>query len=260
MSSVEDRARRVFGERAAYYTTSAVHSDSAVLARVVALAAPGPAARVLDVATGTGHTAFALAPHARSVVGVDITPEMLAEALVLRARRGATSVLFCLADAHDLPFGDASFDVVTCRRSAHHFSDVQRALGEICRVLAPGGRLVVDDRSVPEDDFVDATMNRLDLLHDPSHVREYRPSEWRRMLAAAGLRVEAVEPYTLHRPLSSLTEGVPADSAREIEATVAALDPAGRSALHVVEKDGQVYTDHWYLMVAGSKPTASQPA
>jgi ubiquinone/menaquinone biosynthesis C-methylase UbiE len=243
----------VFAQRAAFYTTSAAHKDKAVLDRLVELARGKPTDRVLDVATGTGHTAFAFAPHVREVVATDVTPEMLAEGEQLKAERGIRNVEFRLADAYDLPFEDESFDLVTCRRAAHHFADIRRALREMRRVLRPGGRLVVDDRSVPEDDFVDATLNRLDWLHDHSHVRQYRPSEWQSMVQEAVCKIEIIEPYTKHRPLSAFTNGVEPESVLEIERIVAGLDDAQRAALNVVEKDGEIYLNHWYVMVVGVK-------
>lgn len=245
----------VFAQRAAFYTTSAVHKDKVVLDRLVELAHVQPTDRVLDVATGTGHTAFAFAPHVREVMATDITPEMLAEGEKLKAELGmnAQRVEFRIADAHDLPFEDESFNVVTCRRAAHHFADIRRALREMHRVLRPGGRLVIDDRSVPEDDFVDTTLNRLDWLHDHSHVRQYRPSEWERMLHEVGCKTEVIKPYTKHRPLSAFTKDVEPESAAEIERIVAHLDEAQRTALNMAEKDSEIYLDHWYVMVVGVK-------
>ena len=251
--TVEATAKRIFAERAAFYTTSTVHADPSVLARVVGLAAPQPQWAALDIATGTGHTAFALAPHVASVVGVDLTPEMLSEAERLRAERGIGNVVFRPADVHHLPFEDASFDLVTCRRAAHHFSDIALALREIRRVLRPGGRLVIDDRSVPEDDFVDRWMNQLDWYHDESHVREYRPSEWRQMLTAAGLAMETVETYTLHRPVSALTDGVSAANAAEIHRILAGLTANQRMAFNLVDVNGQPYLNHWYVLIAAIK-------
>src|SRR4030095_11811820 len=116
-----------------------------VLARVVEVAHPQPDWAVLDIATGSGHTAFALSPHVKSVVGIDITAEMLHEAEKLKSERAVSNVTFRPGDVHALPFANGTFQLVTCRRSAHHFSNIHRALGEIRRVLAPGGRVVIDD-------------------------------------------------------------------------------------------------------------------
>jgi ubiquinone/menaquinone biosynthesis C-methylase UbiE len=246
-------AQSIFAERAAFYTTSAVHADKAVLDHIVELAQPKATDRVLDVATGTAHTALAFAPQVARVIATDITPEMLAQGEMLRAEAEIENLEFRIADAHDLPFEDAAFDIVTCRRAAHHFVDVAKAMHEMTRVLKPGGRLVIDDRSAPEDGFADATLNRLDWLHDHSHVRQYRAGEWRGMMQDAGCRIEAIETYTRHRPLSAFTDGVDAVDVAEIESIVAGLDAHQRALLNVAEKDSEVYLNHWYITVIGVK-------
>lgn len=253
MKTTEQKAKQIFGQRASQYTTSAAHTDPQVLARVVELASPQRGWLVLDVATGTGHTAFALAGHVRAVIGIDLTAEMLAESRQLRAARAISNVAFGLADVHDLPFPSETFHLITCRRAAHHFSRIGLALCEMRRVLRGGGRLVIDDRSVPEDDFVDACMNRLDCYHDESHVREYRPSEWRGLLEAHGFVVDAVQAYVKHRPLTALTDDVSAANVRRIQAVLDSLTPDQRAALNLREVDGQPYLNHWYLMIRGTK-------
>jgi len=254
MESPEEKARRIFADRAAFYTTSPAHTDPQVLARVVELARPQPDGVALDIATGSGHTAFALAPHVKSAIGIDITAEMLREAEKLRNDRGTANVTFFPGDVHNLPFDDGAFQLVTCRRSAHHFSNIRRALEEIRRVLVPGGRVIIDDRSVPEDDLADRAMNFLDTCHDESHVREYRPTEWRTMLEDAGFIVEAVETYTRHRPITSLTQGVSEENVRRINETLTGFTPAQREIFNLVEKDGQLHLNHWFVMVSAVRP------
>ncbi len=107
----------VFGPRAGFYASSPAHKDPGVLADVVRFCEPQPDWRALDVATGTGHTAFALAAHVASVAGVDITSEMLCEAKQLQKEAGVDNVRFLLADVHELPFEDASFDLAAARRA-----------------------------------------------------------------------------------------------------------------------------------------------
>lgn len=257
--SIEDRARAVFAARADLYVTSSAHTDPQILGRLIEIAHPRPDWRVLDVATGSGHTAFAFAPYVESVIAIDLTPEMLVRAERLAEDAGVGNVRFKLANIHELPFDDETFDddlydLVTCRRAAHHFSDIQEAINEMVRMLKPGGMLLIDDRSVPEDDFVDSIMNRLDWLHDESHVREYRPGEWQRMLAATGCTVVILETYTKHRPLRSLTDHVAPENVSQILGALNSLSAEQKQTLALVEIDGELYSNHWYITIAARKP------
>jgi len=245
--------RRVFGDRAAYYTTSSVHRDERALAELVAMARPRSEWTVVDVATGSGHTALAFAPHVRQVVALDVTPEMLREARALAAKAGAANVAFCQADAHRLPVASASADLMTCRRAAHHFRDLTSFLDEARRVLPSGALLLIEDRSVPEDAWVDRTMNQLDRLHDPSHVREYRPSEWRSALEQAGFSVVRLEPRVQLRPLSSLTDNAAPAAAAEILAVFASLAEDERAALGAEGTGDDTLSNHWYVTVLAQR-------
>lgn len=253
LGSPEKKAKKIFGERASFYSTSPAHTDPQVLKRVVEMSSPQSDWTALDVATGTGHTAFALAPFTSSVVGTDLTTEMLSEAKGLQASQAMSNVSFCASDVHHLPFADRSFDLVSCRRAAHHFSRIEIALQEMRRVLRIEGRLVVDDRSVPEDDFVDQCMNALDQLHDHSHVRQYRPSEWIQMLEAQGFEIEAIEPYHRHRPLTSLTRGIPSSDVDQIHQMLGDLNDIQRLALDLREVSGELYINHWFMMVSARR-------
>jgi hypothetical protein len=85
-------------------------------------------------------------------------------------------------------------------------------------------------------------------------VREYRPSEWRRLLESSGFTVDLVEPYTKHLPLTSLTTNVPSDKTQKIYAIINELTYAQRKAMKVLEKDGELYLNHWYVMLSAHRP------
>src|SRR5262249_34692933 len=146
-----DLVREQFGKHAENFVASEDHAKGESLDRLLALTRPRPDWRVLDIATGGGHTALALAPHVREVIASDLTPPMLDAARAFIASKGVTNVVFREADAISLPFEAEAFDLVTCRIAPHHFPDVQRFVHEMFRVLKPGGVAVVIDNVVPED-------------------------------------------------------------------------------------------------------------
>jgi demethylmenaquinone methyltransferase/2-methoxy-6-polyprenyl-1,4-benzoquinol methylase len=97
--------------------------------------------RALDVATGTGDLALALATGGfRQVIGLDFAPEMIAAARDKGA--GRADVAFQVGDAMALPFGDGEFDAVTVSFGLRNMRDYGGALREMARVLRPGGRLI----------------------------------------------------------------------------------------------------------------------
>ena len=186
---IKEAVRSQFGAAAQSYVTSSSHAKGDDLQRLLQLAAPTGTERMLDVATGGGHTALAFAPLVAAVTAIDLTPKMIEAASKFVTDRGATNISFVLADAEKMPFGDATFDLVAARIAPHHFADPQAFVRESARVLVPGGMFLLDDNMAPEDDELDAFMNRFEKWRDPSHVRAYRPSEWRAWMQASGLRV-----------------------------------------------------------------------
>ena len=186
-----------FGAAAPDYATSEVHAKGASLARLLQLVAPEPRWRVLDVATGAGHTALAFAPLVAKVTASDITEAMLAEARRLAASRGFANFKTVRAEAEDLPFPDMSFDLVTCRLAAHHFADVAAFVAEAYRVLMPNGRLALVDNISPDQSILPklsptetehwaAAYNAFEKLRDPSHIRCLGLRQWSDLLVEAG--------------------------------------------------------------------------
>jgi ubiquinone/menaquinone biosynthesis methyltransferase len=121
--------------------------------RLVRLAHPSPGVRALDLATGTGDIAFAMALAGAQVVGLDITPRMI-ELANQKANPADGACAFIIGDMLDLPFPDRSFDVVTTGYGLRNVPDLTRAIDEIARVLAPGGLALSLDFNRPSNGLV----------------------------------------------------------------------------------------------------------
>ncbi|PKQ19808.1 MAG: SAM-dependent methyltransferase [Actinobacteria bacterium HGW-Actinobacteria-6] len=187
MTDSKALSRERFAEHADEYVRSAAHAGGADLEKLVELTRAQPQWVALDVATGGGHTAIAVAPLVAGMVALDLTPEMLDAARGLADERAVAGIEFVLGDAEALPFEDDSFDLVTCRIAAHHFPDVQRFVDETARVLKPGGRFVLQDQCVPENTVSAAFVNLFDRMRDPSHHRALSSDAWAEVIRRAGL-------------------------------------------------------------------------
>ncbi len=185
--------QKKFGEAAADYAASAVHATGPSLARLVELIETKPTWRVLDIATGAGHTALAFAPKVAKVTASDITPEMLLGVRKLAKERKAGNVVTAQASADDLPFPDTSYHLVTCRLAAHHFPDPGKFVREAARVLIPGGTFALVDNISPDDEDLAARYNGFEKLRDPSHGRARGLGEWDELIRGAGLTPVASE-------------------------------------------------------------------
>jgi len=181
-----------FGKTAASYLTSTPHALGKSLQRLVDLTAPQKDWRVLDVATGGGHVAYAFAPHVGRVWATDITQEMLDMVKAEAAKRGLANVRTTYAKAEALPFEDGTFDLVTCRIAPHHFDSIAEFLAETHRVLKPNGLFALVDNIVPEGTAGDY-VNAFERFRDPSHLRAWTMPEWRDALKKAGFAIEHEE-------------------------------------------------------------------
>ncbi len=154
----------------------------------------------LDVATGGGHTALWLALHGWKVTAGDIAPRMLENAAKLCAEAG-TSIETRLFPAEKMPFAAASFDLVTVRVAAHHFSSPAQFIGEAARVLKPGGHFLLIDVGAPDNNPQTVEwLHHVEKLRDPSHVRFLSPTAWEALVGEAGLAVERSELQSCKQP------------------------------------------------------------
>jgi 2-polyprenyl-3-methyl-5-hydroxy-6-metoxy-1,4-benzoquinol methylase len=120
------------------------HLNSRIMARVMAAIAPAPDAIFLDAGCGVGYHSLAIARRGNRCVGIDISEEVLQTARNnLNQPSLSERVSFRCEELERLTFADATFDVVHCRGVLMHIPQWEVALGELCRVLKPGGRIVV---------------------------------------------------------------------------------------------------------------------
>lgn len=256
-TSPEKASQRQFGRQASCYAASRPHATGTSLGVMVDWAKPTPADRVLDVASGTGFIAFAFAEVAAEVVATDITMNMVQEARRLGVERGFRNIRFLQVPAEALPFRDASFDIATCRIAPHHFASVPAFLREIRRILRPTGRFILTDTSSSEEPDLNTWHQELERIRDPSHVRNYTPAQWQRLIEDAGFTLE--ELTTSHRTELVFsdwvrTSGSPPEVVAEVHRRFSEASPAVRDAFEIREVDGDFHFS-WMLVILLARPS-----
>jgi ubiquinone/menaquinone biosynthesis C-methylase UbiE len=187
-----------FNALAEKYAASHVHKFGPSLPVLLELAAPVPGDIALDVATGTGNTALAIAPFVSSVIGLDMAARMLEQGRKRALGEGHANTRFLEGSAEDLPFPDASFTLVTSRHAPHHFRDAPKFLSEVARVLKPAGRFVMADQVTLEAQNK-AWVDEYQRTRDPSHFTQRTITEWQDLARDAGFTwvTHQIVPYRL---------------------------------------------------------------
>ena len=246
--------RSRFGPVAANYARAKYHSSPEGLREVLELARPQLGDLALDVATGTGHVALALAPLVRRVYGLDLTREMLDQARRVSAERDVMNVEWVIGDAMRLPFADETFDLYTVRAAPHHFPDVDHFLREAYRVLRPGRHAVFVDCAPP--------MPARDVLHevekrrDPSHVMSMTVDEWVERLGHAGFEVDSAIPRELDWDFEDWMRNmaVPAPLVAELADVLESAEGEARRQLRPERRDGKLWHAYWHALIRAERP------
>jgi len=195
--------------------------------------------RALDLGTGTGALAFALAPYVADVLGVDNAPALLDEA----RRRGGDfpNVRFVEGDATDLDLRLGTFDLAGCSRVLHHVHRPEMVVASLARAIRFGGHVLVIDQIAPADPLVAVEIDRFERARDPQHERLLPDIDLRALLEANGLVVVRTK---VTEELRNLTWYLDlADCEGDARDRAEALAPSSPSA-----------TVGWYLAV---KPQAA---
>jgi ubiquinone/menaquinone biosynthesis C-methylase UbiE len=195
-----------FGETARAYLDSVTHATGEDLEMLGQEISVTPHAVVLDLGCGAGHPSFAVAPHAAAVTAYDLTAQMLAVVEREASARGIRNITTVQGMAEVLPFPDAHFDFVVSRYSAHHWHDVPAALCEMRRVLKPGGQALMIDTAGGETPLLDTHLQSVEILRDPSHIRDYSTREWLALFHEAGFTATLRMQWPVALEFSSWTE------------------------------------------------------
>ncbi|HKQ85319.1 MAG TPA: class I SAM-dependent methyltransferase [Candidatus Acidoferrales bacterium] len=195
----KDLVREQFTKTAQVFGDYAVAARGTEAAKLGEMVGAGKSESAIDIACGAGTLALRFARLARWVCGIDLTPAILARAKHTAAAEGLFNLDFALADAHRLPFADASLDIAVTSYALHHMPDAPRAIAEMARVVRRGGRVGVADIHVSEDRSIAELNDRIERARDASHTRTLTIGEFESIFRANGLCVTGIQVQENHR-------------------------------------------------------------
>ncbi len=253
--NIHNKVKTQFAKTAQAYVTSSVHAKGDELKLLLGLASEVTNKKVLDVATGGGHTALAFAKAGANVTAIDLTPTMLETAQAFVISQGVDTVKFQEAKAEALPFENQSFDIVTCRIAAHHFAEPETFVAETARVLKPDGMFLLVDNISPQDKKLAEVMNFIETTRDPSHIWAYSVSTWTQWLTKAGLELHHLTRFKRSKNFSHWTSHAQTPEAvtRELETYIFSLSEAQQQYFEVTSKEGRFETLSHEVMVLMAK-------
>jgi ubiquinone/menaquinone biosynthesis C-methylase UbiE len=232
---MQDATRERFAKTAERIAALQDARAAALEQKIVRFVAPGGDERALDSGTGSGALAFALAPHVREVVGVDVVPELLQQARK-RAEK-VPNVSFVEGDATKLPFGYGEFDLAGTLRTLHHIGRPELVVAELVRVTRARGRVLVVDQIAPVDPAAAAELNRFERARDPTHTRTFADVDLRGLFESNGLVLVRAEYERESRDLETYLDLAGCEGeARERARTLAPPGYAADLGWYLLEK------------------------
>ncbi len=247
--------KETFTKAADAYASRKGEADRVSHEHMLKLSYVQPTDKVLDVATGPGYIAMLFAERAREVIGIDLTPAFVAKARATAIENHLKNVSFCEGDVEHLPFGDQTFDIVTCHKALHHFPNPVRALDEMNRVLRAGGRLVLGDTRSSDNLETARRHNALERLRDPSHVEMYSPNKLKALVEMRGFSLENLVEFHDERDIDWWQQVMPAPESvyREVREKFIESIEGNTLELHVRCEGEKVYFRRRHVVLAATK-------
>jgi SAM-dependent methyltransferase len=196
---VSEAIHKRFGETAAALGELQDKRAAETEARLARLLTLTGDERALDVGTGAGAIAIGLAPLVREVIGIDVVPELLAEA----NKRAPKNVRFVEGNGTQLDFPSDSFDLVSTARTLHHVERPEIVLSEMSRVLKPSGTMLVVDQLAPNDPLAAMELNRFERARDETTTRILADVDLRLLFDSNGLVLRREDTEIVERDIES---------------------------------------------------------
>ncbi len=258
LDEVQRAAQEQFGKQSHRYGKGHILQNVGDVREAVEKIPLPKGAKALDIATGAGHTGVFLAEQGYDVTLSDIARPMLDRAAELAAERGFT-VKTQQHAAEEFPNPDESFDLVTCRVAAHHFSAPEKFIAETARVLKPGGYFLVIDGTVADDQpEAEAWAHAVEKFRDPSHNRFLVPATWRKLCTQNGLTVQDLKLIPFKQPDLNWyfeTAATTPENREKVLELIRTAPESARKLFNVGTEDGKIVW-WWQRMTLIAKKTA----
>lgn len=239
-----------YHDKSKAYLNSKVHAQGAEFEKICRILEQQPFKHVLDLGCGGGHVTYHIAPYAEQIIAYDLTAEMVQLVVEQAQERGLNNVTGQQGAAENLPFEDQSLCAVVSRYSAHHWQSVPQAMNEIYRVLKPRGKVIFIDILGNQQPILDTFLQSIEMIRDPSHVRDYSLAEWMNFAESAGFKIEQVEKQSLKLDFKSWVERM--QTPKDAIATLRFLQQKAADMVkkyYQIQSDGSFQSEVLYLVL-----------
>ncbi len=243
--------------RASRLGTVLDHGDETDIERLVDLVIPGENDVVLDMVTGLGHVARALALTSKKVTALDPDPEILREAEALTREELRDRIEWIVGDPLETPFKDKTCDVVSARMALRHMGDGKDFIREVHRILKPSGRFVMIDSLAPPHLHLQGFLGNLLSHNDRSHVKSYTLAELELLLEHEKFDIDLIEIYPKENDFRTWASklGEDADNTRMIEKVLQGASTHARRHFRIIEKNKKVVSFITWMVLIRAKPS-----
>ena len=250
MTTQHEVNQQQYQDKAKAYLNSSVHAQGAEFDQIREVLQQQAFQRVLDLGCGAGHVTYQIAPDVEQLIAYDLTAEMVQLVVEQAKARGLNNVTGQQGAAELLDFADQSICAVVSRYSAHHWQNVSQAMSEIYRVLKPRGKVIFVDILGNQQPVLDTFLQSIEIIRDPSHVRDYSLAEWMTFAERAGFKIEQMQKQSLQLNFTSWVERM--QTPAEAVATLRYLQQKASDVVknyYQIQPDGSFQSEVMYLVL-----------